>query len=69
MDAAGMAHHERRRRVAEVLDLEAHALARILQGGRSADQAFAVSHARNSTTLATQARGASARSASPGCAP
>src|SRR5438132_7345859 len=48
---------EGRRRLAEVLDLEAHAASRIGQRPRWADQPCCISHRSSSGTLATQARG------------
>jgi len=67
--APAAAHDECGHGPAEVLDLEAHAAAGILQRGRLADQACLVSHCPSSSMLATQTRGVSARRLDSACAP
>src|SRR2546426_3756127 len=57
MHPAPVADGEGGRRLAEILDLEAHAAPRIGQRLRWADQPCCVSHRSSSGTLATQARG------------
>src|SRR5438270_12071055 len=64
-----VADGERRRRLAEVFHLEAHAAARVGERARSADQPLAASHWPSSATLATQPRGAQPRSPAAACAP
>src|SRR5438067_1662628 len=64
-----VADGERRRRLAEILDLEAHAALRVDQRARSADQPCVASHSPSCATLATQPRGSQARRHCSGCAP
>src|SRR5688500_13026420 len=66
---AVLAHHERGRRLAEVLDLEAHAAALLGQRAGVADQAWVFSHSSNALTLSMQPSGSQARKPSSACAP
>src|SRR3954468_958066 len=66
---AVVAHHERRRRLAEVFDLKANAAPGVHQIRRGADQPFAFSHAPSASTLEMQPRGEHARSPVSSCAP